>query len=75
MNENLNSKWKTADLAELPEILDVAGAAALLKVSVNSIYYLLERGKIPARRVGKGYRFLKSALLTWLAGERSGPTS
>jgi len=69
MSENLNPKWKTSAPSEMPEILDVAGAAALLKVSVNSIYYLLERRQIPARRVGKGYRFLKSVLLAWLAGD------
>ncbi|MBU1411230.1 helix-turn-helix domain-containing protein, partial [Myxococcota bacterium] len=38
-------------------------------VSVNSIYYMLEHKQIPARRAGKSYRFLKSELLKWLAGE------
>lgn len=60
---------KPTDPAELPEVLDVAGAAALLGVSPNSIYYLVERRRIPCRRAGKAYRFLKSVLLQWLAGE------
>jgi excisionase family DNA binding protein len=69
MNENLKPKLKTVDPTELPEVLDVAGAAALLGVTPNSIYYMVEHKQIPARRAGKGYRFRKSVLLEWLAGE------
>ena len=69
MNQNLKPKLKTVDPNELPEVLNVAEAAALLGVSVNSIYYMLEHKQIPARRAGKSYRFLKSVLLRWLAGD------
>jgi len=61
--ENLN------DINNNPEILDVAGACALLGIGRNSIYYLIERKKIPCRRVGKSYRFLRSRLMQWLEGD------
>ncbi len=69
MNQNLKPELKTVDPSELPEIMDVPRAAALIGVSVNSIYYMLEHKMIPARRAGKSYRFRKSVLLEWLAGE------
>jgi len=69
MNENLKPELKTVDQTEGSDVLNVAEAAALLRVSVNSIYYLIQHKKIPARRAGKSYRFLKSELLKWLAGE------
>ena len=61
--ENLN------DINNNTEILDVNGACALLGIGRNSIYYLIERKKIPCRRVGKSYRFLRSRLMQWLEGE------
>lgn len=69
MNQTLKPELKTVDPNDLPEILDVAGAAALLGVSVNSIYYLLQHKRIPARQAGKSYRFRKSVLLEWVGGE------
>jgi len=69
MNDKLKPELKTVDPSELPEVLDVPGAAALLGVTVNSIYYLVKHKRIPRRQVGKSYRFRKSALLDWLVGE------
>lgn len=49
------------------EVLDVAGAAALLKVSRKTIY--LQAGKtIPACKVGRCWRFSRLTLLdtVWL---------
>ncbi|MBU1243029.1 helix-turn-helix domain-containing protein, partial [Myxococcota bacterium] len=66
---NLKPELKTVDPSALPEVMGVEGAASLIGVSVNSIYYMLEHKQIPARRAGKSYRFLKSELLKWLAGE------
>ncbi len=68
VTENTN-EIKAVSLDELPEVLDIDGACALLGVGKNSLYYLLERKRIPARKCGKGYRFLKSRLLEWLRGD------
>lgn len=59
----------TNEINELPEILDIPGAMALLGVGRNTIYYLIERKRIPCRRVGKSYRFRRSVLMRWLEGD------
>jgi excisionase family DNA binding protein len=52
---------------ELPEVMDSQAAAQLLRVHLTTIQELVRRGALPGRKVGKDYRFLKSALLAWLA--------
>jgi excisionase family DNA binding protein len=49
-----------------PEVLDAAGAAALLLVDEPAVVALAERGEIPARRIGEMWRFSRRALLDWL---------
>jgi excisionase family DNA binding protein len=49
-----------------PEVLDAAGAAALLLVDEPALLALAERGEIPARRIGETWRFSRRALLDWL---------
>lgn len=52
---------------DLPEVMDSHAAARLLRVHLTTIQELVRRGSLPGRKVGKDYRFLKSALLAWLA--------
>jgi excisionase family DNA binding protein len=49
-----------------PEVLDAAGAAALLLVDEPALLALAERGEIPARRIGETWRFSRRAILDWL---------
>jgi len=63
--ENCNCHPEPAGV--LPEVLTLSEAAALLRVKDHTMYYLLEHGQIKGRRVGKEYRFTRSALLAWLA--------
>jgi excisionase family DNA binding protein len=51
-----------------PEVLDAAGAAALLLVDEPAVVALAERGEVPARRIGDAWRFSRRALLEWLSG-------
>ena len=51
---------------DLPEVMDSQAAARLLRVHLTTIQELVRRGTLPGRKVGKDYRFLKSALLAWL---------
>lgn len=53
-----------------PEVLDIAGAATLLRVSRSSLYKLAAEGKIPGQKVGGQWRFSRATLLRWLGGDR-----
>jgi excisionase family DNA binding protein len=50
------------------EILTIDGTAAFLKVSRRQIYLMLKNEELPARRVGKRWRFSKAALSAYVAG-------
>lgn len=54
---------------DVPDILDVKEAAALLRVHSNTIYQLASVGQVPCRRVGRQYRFSRAALERWLEAQ------
>jgi len=49
-------------------VLNVEEAAELLRLSPYTVRELARTGKIPARKVGKEWRFSREALLRWLEG-------
>ncbi len=51
------------------DILTVEEAAELLKIPRSSVYKLAQEGKIPAKKVGRHWRFHRITLLKWIAGE------
>ena len=52
------------------DVLTSAEAADFLKVSTRTVLDEAKRGRLPGRRVGKGWRFSRKVLEQWLA---SGP--
>lgn len=54
-------------MAERKEVLNVQEAADLLHVSVWTVRDLAHRGELPARKVGRSWRFSRQALLDYLA--------
>ena len=48
------------------EVLDVPATAALLTVSVDTVYELFARGELPGRRVGRKWITTRSAVLRWI---------
>ena len=48
------------------EVLDAAGAAALLQVDESDVVSLAEAGELPGRRIGGSWRFSRAAVLAWL---------
>ena len=50
-------------------VLTTEEAVKLLRVSRPTLYELIKRREIPVRRVGRSYRFCRTALLDWLAGK------
>lgn len=53
---------------ELGQVLDATEAAVLLKVSTKTVLKLARSGDLPARKVGREWRFQTSALLDHVAG-------
>ena len=51
------------------DVLTAKEAVALLRISPPTLYELVKRGQVPARRVGRNYRFSRAALLDWLTGK------
>lgn len=54
------------ELAALPPLLDALTAARLLGVSRVGLYRMVERGDVPARKVGGRWRFSRDALFSLL---------
>jgi excisionase family DNA binding protein len=48
------------------EVLNVKEAAEFLRVERHVVYSLASQGKLPGKKVGKQWRFLKSRLMTYL---------
>lgn len=53
------------------DVLTTTEAMKYLKVSRKTLLKLVHEGQIPARKVGKDFRYLKSEINTFLRG-RSG---
>jgi excisionase family DNA binding protein len=52
--------------AEVPDVLTIEQAAALLQVDAAEVAALAEAGELPGRRIGGDWRFPRAALLEWL---------
>lgn len=52
-------------------VMTVADVAAFLRLSESTVYRLAQEGKLPGRKIGGTWRFLRSALEQWLAGHES----
>jgi excisionase family DNA binding protein len=57
------------------EVLNTYEAAELLAVSVWTIRDAANKGELPARNVGRAWRFSRQALLDYLANGTPGRTS
>ncbi len=53
------------------EILTLSEAAALIRVSEKTLGEMARTRRVPSQKVGREWRFLRSALNAWLVGEGS----
>lgn len=53
------------------EILNIEEAAALLGVSVKTFNKVLHGQSIPARKIGREWKFSRQALIDWVGSGRS----
>jgi excisionase family DNA binding protein len=49
------------------EVLDLAAAADFLGIKTRTLAELVRAGHVPAAKVGRQWRFLRSQLTDWLA--------
>ncbi|MFQ5853035.1 MAG: helix-turn-helix domain-containing protein [Candidatus Binatia bacterium] len=49
------------------EIITPSQVAALLQLNVRTVYRLAQEGVIPGNKIGRGWRFKKSAILNLLS--------
>lgn len=54
-------------MSEKKEVLNVEDVAELLDVSVWTVRDLAHRGELPAKKVGRAWRFSRQALLDYLS--------
>jgi len=50
------------------EVLTTAQLAELLQVDEKAIRDLARRGELPGRKIGRDWRFSRSAVIDWLSG-------
>jgi len=55
-----------SEMTEKPEILDVSQVADLLRVSIQTVYNQVKAGKLPAIKIGREWRFTRSAVMQML---------
>ncbi|HEY7622570.1 MAG TPA: helix-turn-helix domain-containing protein [Solirubrobacteraceae bacterium] len=53
---------------EAPEVLDIDEVAELLQAEPDAVRELAESGRLPGRKIGDEWRFLRRAVLAWLGG-------
>lgn len=53
-----------------PEILTLPELADYIRVSKSSLYHYSRDGKIPARKIGRHWRYHKSAIDAWVKNEK-----
>ena len=54
------------------EVLTIEEAAALLGVSVKTFNKVLHSENIPGRKIGREWKFSRTALIQWVGAGRSG---
>jgi excisionase family DNA binding protein len=54
------------------EVLTFKEAEVYLKIPRSTLYKLLQEGRVPARKVGRHWRFVKSELDSWLKASEGG---
>lgn len=54
-----------------PQLLDIAGAAALLRMTPQRLRYALEDGDVPGTKVGREWRMWGPAVVAKILGEEA----
>ncbi len=66
-NDSYNDFLDERKMEKLPVVLTPAEAMDALRVGKNTIYRLLNSGKLPAIRVGRSWRITLEAIQTFIS--------
>ncbi|MBI2521149.1 MAG: helix-turn-helix domain-containing protein [Bdellovibrio sp.] len=55
--------------AERIEVMTTSEVESYLRISRKTLLKLVSEGKLPARKIGKNYRYLKSEINNFLKGQ------
>lgn len=50
------------------EIITMEELSEYLRISVHTLYKLSQKGKLPGRKIGKQWRYVKTEIDKWLRG-------
>ena len=53
-----------------PDVMNVEEVALYLRIPISSVYKLAQESRIPARKVGRHWRFHRDTLDAWLSNTR-----
>lgn len=56
------------EAAQPAEVMNIEQTAELLQLDASVVVELAEGGKLPGRKLGKEWRFSRTAVIAWLAG-------
>lgn len=59
--------FQAYDPAEPPEVMTAEQAAQFLQIEEHVVLEMAEANKLPGRKLGKVWRFSRTALVKWLA--------
>jgi len=59
--------FQAYDASEPPEVMTAEQAAQFLQIDEKLVLEMAEANKLPGRRLGKVWRFSRTALVQWLA--------
>ena len=65
------SQPATTNGRDVRDILDIEEAAALLGVSIKTFNKVLHTEDMPARKIGREWKFSRQALIDWVGRGRS----
>jgi len=67
----MSELFKVSDLHK--EVLNAFEAAAYLQLAPKTVRAMTLEGRLPGKKVGREWRYLKSVLEKWLSGDYSEP--
>jgi len=51
------------------QIFTLVELSEYLRISIHTIYKLSQKGKIPGRKIGKQWRYMKGDIDKWIVGK------